>query len=50
MSHPGWQRYAVMAAGACNLYGWVWPPDVLPYRAAMTTWCDVVGAANYVLR
>jgi hypothetical protein len=49
----GWHWDVLAAAGgvarACNPRGLVWPPAVLPYRAAMTAWCGVVGAAGYVL-
>jgi hypothetical protein len=49
----GWHWDVLAAAGAgaraCNPQGLYWPPELRPYRAAMTAWCGVVGAAGYVL-
>jgi hypothetical protein len=49
----GWHWDVLAAAGAgagaCNPPGLVWFPELLPYRAVMTSWCGAVGAAGYVL-
>ena len=51
----GWHWDVLAAAGGgalspgCNPTGLYWPPELLPYRAVMTAWCGVVGAAYYVL-